>query len=441
MNKSWKISRRTVLRGLGATMALPQLEIMAATTSSISGTTSTPSAVPLRFITMFKPNGVMPKDWDVTGVGKDYKMSPILDPLSRHREDINILSGINNQSSGHVKMTASFLTGVDIKNGKAGQSLDQRIADHIGQQTRFKSLVLGTEPPRQGKAGLPISIASTVSWSSETTRVSPEINPRIAFDRLFRGNTGPDAIKEAQMRKSVIDLVLEDAKSLRRKASYLDKEKIDEYLESVRSVETQLERVINPIAKDWEPPTQPSPDDFIRPMAGIPRERDKHLRLMMDILVLGLWTDTTRVGTIMAAHGFSRQNFSFIDGVSGDHHSISHHKGIPDKTKQYTAVSRWYVEQFAYLIDRLKGIDEGGSSLFDNSILLYGSGMKDGNGHKTKNLPLVVAGHGQGQIKTGSHLQLPSQPLSNLHYTLAQKYGIEDEDFNNTNSRSIPELS
>lgn len=422
-------------------VALPQLEIMAATTGSSAASTSAAGAAPMRFITMFKPNGVMPQDWDVKGTGKDYKMSPILEPLTAHRDEINILSGIDNKSSGHVKMTASFLTGVDIKNGKAAQSLDQKIADFIGQQTRFKSIVLGTEPPRQGKAGLPISIASTVSWSSETTRVSPEINPRIAFDRLFRGTTGPEAIKEAQMKKSVIDLVLDDAKSLRRKASYLDKDKIDEYLESIRSVETQLERTINPVSKDWEPPTQPSADDYLRPMAGIPRERDKHLRLMMDILVLGLWTDTTRVGTIMAAHGFSRQNFSFIDGVTGDHHSISHHKGIEKNTKQYTAVSRWYVEQFAYLIDRLKGIDEGGSSLFDNSIMLYGSGMKDGNGHKTKNLPLVLAGHGQGKIKTGSHLQLKSQPLCNLHHTIAHKFGIEEENYNNTNSQIIPELS
>lgn len=445
MNKSWNISRRKMLRGIGAMLALPPLEIMAKTTGgSAIGTTNAvgvAGSAPLRFLTVFVPNGVMPRDWDVKGVGKDYKISPILKPLDSLRDDMSIISGLDNESKGHVGMTTSFLTGVNLRNGKAAESLDMRIARHVGGDTKFRSLVLGTEPPRQGRAsGEAISIASTVSWSSETARISPEINPRIAFDRMFRVQSGVSALKEAQLRKSVVDLVLEDAKNLHRKASYLDKEKLNEYLESVRSVERRLEKTLNPQDPDWVPPTRPTEADLVRPLAGIPRRRDAHLRLMIDLMVLGLWTDSTRVCTLMTAHGFSRQNFSFLDGVTDDHHSISHHKGIKKKTDQYTKVSTWYVEQFAYLLNRLKSIDEEGSSLLDNSAVLFGSGMKDGNGHVRGNLPIVLAGKAQGKLKTGSHIKLKKQPLSNLHLTLGQKFGIEANDFNGTRSRVISEL-
>lgn len=432
------ISRRTVLRGIGAMLALPKLEIMAQTVGS-----SSPEDSPLRYVSVFQPNGVYPKAWDVEAEGANYAMSPILKPLESLRDDFMVLSGLNNSGgSGHVRMTSSFLTGTNLGNkGMGGSSIDQKIAQHIGADTAFKSLVFGTEPPRQGNVGKnPISIASTVSWNSPTTRISPEINPRIAFDRLFRGKTGKEAITEARMRQSVVDLVLDEAKSLRKKGSMADRQKIDEYLESVRSVEIQLERTLNPQKPQWVPPTKPSEADLIRPAAGIPRERDVHLRLMMDLMVLSLWTDSTRVCTLMTAHGFSRQNFSFIDGVTGDHHGISHHKEQKSAVDQYTLVSQWYTEQFAYFLNRLKAIDEGGSSLLDNSIVFYGSGMKDGNGHKKDNLPILVAGKGKGTLNQGRHIKLKSQALSNLHFTIGQKFGIEDSDFNNTGSQVIPEL-
>jgi len=420
-----------MLRGMGAMLALPQLEIMAQTANAgnITAAGSSGGVAPMRFISVFMPNGVFPQDWDVKGEGTNYKMSPILEPLEPLREEVSILSGLDNDArGGHVAMTSAFLTGTNLKGGTAGESLDQRIGRHIGNSTRFKSMVLGTEPPRQGKAGRhAISIASTVTWSSATTRVSPEINPQIAFDRMFRTKTGAEAVKDAKYRKSVIDLVLEDAKSLQRKASYIDKQKLEEYLESVRAVETQLEKTLNPVEADWTPPTKPSESDIVRPNAGIPRTKDEHLKLMTDLIVLGMWTDSTRVATLMTAHGFSRQNFSFLDGVSGDHHSISHHKGIKDKTSQYSKVSRWYVEQFVYLMNRLKAIDEGGSNILDNSVILFGSSMKDGNGHKRNNLPLVLGGKGQGKLNPGSHIKLKNQPLKNLHYTIGEKFGVAEE--------------
>ncbi|MDB9741668.1 DUF1552 domain-containing protein [Akkermansiaceae bacterium] len=438
MSNFSSISRRHFLRGVGATLALPSLEIMAA---PVQGASPMQNNAPMRFITMFTPNGVYPKAWDVDGTGSDYKLSEILSPLEALKKEFSVISGLNNSAGGdHVVMTSGFLSGRSVREGKGGISLDQLIANHIGDDTKFKSIVLGTEPPRQGiTANLPISFASTVSWSSPTSRVVPEINPRVAFDRLFREANSEDAKRQAQLRKSVVDVVMEDAKSLRRQASYLDKQKIDEYLESVRSVERQLEKTINPTQTGWIPPTKPSGDLTKPPAAGIPRDKEAHLKMMIDIMVLALWTDSSRVCTLMAAHGFSRQRFSFLDGVSGDHHGMSHHKEQKHATDQYTTVSKWYVEQYAYLLGRLKNIDEGGKSLLDNSVVLYGSSMKDGNGHKKDNLPIVIGGNAQGRLKTGQHFDLASQPLHNLHHTIKQQFGLEG-DFNDLSANLIKEI-
>jgi len=258
---------------------------------------------------------------------------------------------------------------------------------------------------------------------------------------LFRNNSGPGAVKEAELRKSVVDLVLNDAKSLHRKASYLDKQKLDEYLESIRSVETRLDKTIKPVESDWEPPTRPREKDFIAPPSGIPRDKASHVKMMLDIMVLSLWTDSTRVCTLMGAHGFSRQNFGFLNGVTGDHHGISHHKNKPEILKKYTIVSTWYTQQFAYLMERLKNIDEGGNSLLDNSLMLFGSGMKDGNGHIRKNLPIVVAGKGKGRFKHKGHAVLKSQPLSNLLHTIGNQFDLDSDNFNGTGSKVISEFS
>jgi len=444
MRKSPNLSRRFMLKGLGAMLALPKLEIMAAPVTSV-GTTPAGAAsaggAPLRFISIFQPNGVYPAAWDVKGEGRDYTFSRILKPLESMRDDLLVVSGLNNTAGGgHVGMTSAFLTAHGVMNGRSDVSLDQKIAQRIGGDTAFQSLVLGTEPPRQGRAGQPISMANTVSWSSPTTRIAPEINPRTAFDRLFRDQSGPEAKRNAALRKSVVDIVLEDAKGLKRKASQLDQHKIDEYLDSIRAVETQIERTLDPPERSWVPPTQPTEADYLRPEPGIPRDRSEHLRLMMDIMILSLWTDTTRVGSLMTAHGFSRQNFSFIEGVTGDHHGISHHKEQERSVSQYTRVSTWYIEQFKYFLERMKGIDEGGSSLLDNSVVLYGSGMKDGNGHKKNNLPILLAGKGKGTLQPGRHVNLGSQPLANLHLTLAQKFGIEDDHFNRAGKKRIQGL-
>ena len=438
MANQWKIPRRTFLRGVGASLALPCLDIMRGT-SRAAATVAEP---PVRLATLFQPNGVYPAAWDVSGVGRDYKFSKILEPLEKLRGELTIISNLDNTGArGHVQMTCSFLTGVPLRDGKSGLSLDQVVARRIGTDTPLSSIELGTEPPRQGTAGPgePISFANTVSWSSPTTRLSPEINPRVAFDRMFRSTSGPAARRAATDRKSVVDLVLEDAKSLRRQASTHDQRKLDEYLSSVRSVETQLDRALNPPPRSWTPATRP---ELVAPADGIPARRDEHLRLMMDLLVLALWTDTTRVATLMMAHGFSRQNFTFLDGVTSDHHGMSHHKHDPRAVAEYTTVSRWYIQQFGYLLEKMRGVDEGDGSLLDNTIVLYGSEMKDGNGHVRENLPMILAGRGRGRLRPGQHVMLePHTPLANLHLTLAQKFGCEIDSFNDSSTGTLAPLS
>ncbi len=438
MTTPFRISRRTLLRGAGATLALPWLEIMSGTARAASG-----AGAPTRLLTVFQPNGVYPKAWDVKDLaGGGFELSPILSPLKGLMGDFSVISGLDNVGRGHVQLTGSFLTGRTITDKKNGVSLDQQVAQKIGHLTPLPSIELGTEPPRQGNAsGEPIAYANTVSWSSETTRISPEINPQVAFDRLFRSHSGPEAERRAMNRRSVIDLVLEDAKSLRKRASSADQQKLDEYLEAVRGVEVRVEKTLNPPERDWTPPTRPSEADMERPGPGIPKRRDEHLKLMMDLMLLAFWTDNTRVGTLMTAHGFSRQNFSFLEGVSSDHHGMSHHKNKADAIAEYTKVSTWYIEQFAYLLGRMKEIDEGDGSLLDHSVVLYGSGMKDGNGHVKDDLPLIVAGRGNGALKPGRHVIAErGTPHSNLLLTLGQAMGLETDDFNEVGKHTVAGL-
>jgi hypothetical protein len=426
------IDRRTVLRRAGVSLALPWLEIMSAG-GLRAASSPTP---PRRFVTFFQPNGVFPDAWNVKGVGRDFALSPILEPLAAFREQMLVMSGIDSCGAGHVKLTGAFLTGTAIQDGVNGVSVDQVIARQIGRTTRFPSIELGTEPPRQGMAGEdPIALANTVSWSTPTQRISPEISPRAAFDRLFSDPSSPEARRAAVQRQSVVDLVLEDAKDLQRRASGRDREKIDEYLAGVRGVELQIERTLHPAEPEWTPLTAP---EQVRPPAGIPLNKDEHMRLMLDLLVLTLQTDTTRVATFMSAHGFSRQNFTFLDGVKNDHHGMSHHKNQEALVKEYTTVSRWYAEQVRYLLERMQSIDEGSGNLLDSSVVLYGSEMKDGNGHISKDLPLVLLGSGQGRIQGGRHLVCEKgTPLANMHLTLAREFGAEIENFNGISSGTI----
>ncbi len=438
MTKNWRIPRRTMLRGMGAAMALPVLDIME---PEAQGAARLSSAVrpPRRLACVFQPNGVFPPAWNVEGAGRDWKLSHILEPLAPVKSEVSYVSGLYSKVKGHVRATSSFLTGTPLNmtadsssviDPDIGISLDQLAAEKLGGETKLRSLELGTEPPRSGgESGLAISFASTVSWRRGGGKVDPEINPQAAFDRLF-GETGKSR-RQLRDDRSLLDRVMEEARALRRKASGNDRRKLDEYLSAARDVEKRIgDSLREPQEAQWSPPTKPR---LVRPQDALPERRDDHLRMMIDLLVLGLWTDSTRVATLMTAHGFSRQNFSFLEGVKGDHHTLSHHKFEDALTVPYTKVSRWYVSMFAYMLEKMRAVDDGdGSTLLDNSIVLYGSGLKDGNKHITTDLPILLAGRGQGTLEPGSRIDLEETPLANLHLTLANKMGLGLERFNNS---------
>ncbi|MCF6310971.1 MAG: DUF1552 domain-containing protein [Verrucomicrobiales bacterium] len=431
MAKTWKISRRRVLRGLGATLALPYLEVMG--NDGLSKTLP-----PVRLCCVFQPNGMYPAAWDA-GVPRENqeKALSVLSPLSAHDQGVTRIAGLDNVGRGHVQLTSSFLSGVPVIGKKAATSLDQKVAQHLEGKTLFSSLVLGTEPPRQGNAsGEPISYANTVSWSSSDTRLSPEIHPQQVFDRLFRSRTHPAARRQQEGRRSVLDFVLEDSRRLKKKVSQQDSKKIDEYLAGVRQVEQRIENSLNPPEREWIPPSQP---EFTRPDALAPEDREAYLQVMADLMVLAFQTDSTRVGTWMMAHGFSRLNFSFLEGVNGDHHAMSHHKNKSKVIDEYVMVSRWYVKRFGYLLDKMSAVDEGNGSLLDNSVVLFGSGMKDGNGHVPNDLPLLLAGGAGGRLKHGRKvIEHPAgTPHANLLLSLAQMMGMDLDHFNGVSSGTV----
>ena len=438
------ISRRAVLRGAGVTLALPFLE---SAEPLLGAARHAGRRDPVRLATLFHPNGVYPPNWDPEGAGRDFKLSRILEPLAPVRGEVSVISNLGTGAKGHVGATSAFLTGTPLHKKAAGRintpsmgtSLDQYVAERVGRNHSIASLEVGTEPPRSGgENGLAISFANTVSWRSDSTKVDPEIEPQAVFDRLF--GVSKKTRQHLEDEASIIDFVLEDAKALRAGGSARDRHKLDEFLGSVRDVEKRIDRNLSPANAEtaWKPLVEP---ELYRPEAGIPATRDEHVRQMLDLIVLAFQTNTTRVATFMMAHGFSRQNFTFIEGVNGDHHSISHHKEDPKLTEPYTLVSRWYVSQLVYLVERLQSVQErDGRTLLDNTMVLYGSALKNGNGHTTQNLPVLLAGRGGGSLNPGRRIVLPEEtPLTNLHLTLAQNMGIETEGFN-TSTGSIGEL-
>ena len=435
------VSRRAVLRGMGVSFALPFLD------AARGAARTAGRAAPVRLVTLFHPNGVYPPAWDPQGEGHEYALSPILAPLEPVRKDVTVLSNLGTGAKGHVGATSSFLTGTPLHKKAAGRintpsmgtSLDQFVGERIGRRSPIASLEVGTEPPRSGgENGLAISYANTVSWRSDNTKVDPEIEPQAVFDRLFgvTRKTRSELLDEA----SILDRVLEDAAALRARGSESDRRKLDEYLTSVRDVEKRIQRNLAPgdPEADWKPVVEP---ELFRPEAGIPATRDEHIRQMIDLIVLALRTDTTRVATFMMAHGFSRQNFTFLQGVSGDHHSISHHKENPELTQPYTIVSRWYVSQLVQLVEKLRAVPErDGRTLLDNTIVLYGSALKNGNGHTTQDLPILLAGRGGGALHPGRRIVLPQDtPIANLHLTLARAMGVAADRFT-TSTAAITNL-
>jgi hypothetical protein len=424
MNKSWNVTRRHFLRGLGAAIALPSLDAMASATSTLpSGL-----ALPKRMAFFFVPNGINMEQWRPNRAGAHYDLSPILKPLEPFKRDMNVLSGLTHDKSranddgggDHARSGGVFLTGSQpLKSEGAdvrvGMSVDQYAAEVLGADTRFRSLELGTETGRPyGKcdSGYSCGYSSNVSWKNEFTPVTKLVNPREVFERLFANELTDEKAKgrsvRSRYRKSILDFVLEDARALERKVGQDDQQKLDEYLTSVREIEKRIE-----MAERAESGTAKLVEEYQFPEATMDSARE-HLRLLGDMLVLAFQTDVTRVSTIMFANAGSNRAYREI-GVQEGHHSLSHHQSRPEKLAKIAEINRFHVEQFAYILQRLKATREGDSNLLDQSMIVYGSALSDGNRHNHEDLPIVLAGRGGGAIETGRHLQYATDtPMCNL---------------------------
>ena len=444
------ISRRTLLRGAGAALSLPWLEVMSKAAATTDSTKL--SEPPLRMAFMFMPNGVRPELWTPVGDGDDYEITPHLKPLAPFKNDFLLLENLWNKNAvgrnGHWPKVPAWLSGGYVQrsnNGRdldsGGTSVDQVAAEHIGDRTPLPTFELGIDSPRTGidnaGGGFPRMIGSFISWRDPHTPVVKEIVPQLAFDRLFRNNTTPaissidpthPTVMAALQRDetSVLDLVMEDADFVRRKASASDKVKLDEYFESVRSVERRMEAALKP-QKRW---INQGKTPMTRPEPGVPESHQQHVRLMLDILVLAFWTDSTRIATFMFGDAQSAQDYSWLEGVKGSFHGLSHHLNEEVKRDQYGRIITWHTEQMAYFLDRVKNLDEGGTSLLDNSMFLFGSTLKDGNRHDCENLPLILAGRGKGTLRPGRRLRVePKTPLCNLHLALLHRMGVMEKSF------------
>lgn len=352
----------------------------------------------------------------------------------------------------HIGKCTALLTGVQAERDRkvgvyaTAKSIDQQIADHIGGDTLLPSLQLGIENPGQGYcsgANSPVSYGATLSWKTPTTMLMPEINPRAAFESMFGFGSGPKAKAAARWQGSILDLVREQANSLKRRSTALDRQKLDEYLESVRSVERRIQRAEKPIEGKWSPPTRPSPDQLTAPRAGIPQDRAEHVRMMLDLIVLALWTDTTRVATMIYVNSLSEANYSFLDGVKDPFHGgLSHHGYKPEKVEGYSRVNEWHAEQSAYLMKRLDAIDEGDGSALDNSVVFFGSSLKDGHPHSNIDLPIACVGRAGGALKPAGHFVCPEDThIADLHLNTLGWFGIQARDFNRTGAKRISGLS
>ncbi len=399
---------------------------------------------PVRMAFLFVPNGAHMPDWTPTDTGADYELPWILQPLKAHQEDLLVMTGLthdrgraNDDGGGdHARSASTWLTGVQPLKSEGSQirlglSADQHAAQIIGKQTRFPSLELGLEPGRQGgkcDTGYSCAYSNNLSWRDEETPLAREINPRLVFERLFSSalpkEQSAGVARRNLYQKSILDFVMEDAKSLSAKVGGRDREKLDQYLTAIREIEQRVENAEAMVAK-----ANTSVADGYEIPEGVPESYEHHAKLMCDMMILAFQADVTRVCTFMLANEGSNRSYRNI-GVADGHHTLSHHDGDHAKQMKIREINRFHVQQYAYILDRMKAIKEGEGTLLDNCMLVYGGGLADGNRHEHFNLPLVMAGRGGGTIATGRHLRYNQEtPMCNLLVSMLDRMGAPVERF------------
>lgn len=448
-----EITRRTVLRGLGAAIALPWLEIMATPAGLSAGTTTaagwpaSAQSPPVRTAFFYVPNGIHMPDWiPQEAEGRDFRLQPILQTIADFREKFNIVSGLSLRNADalgsgpgdHARSNAAFLTGAHPKktNGagiRNGVSIDQLIASQLGERTRMKSLELGLETSATAgdcDSGYSCAYTSNLSWRNDTSPVPKEINPAAVFERLFGSKEDLEnqrmlAKKEAR-RKSILDFVNEEARALNRQLGVDDRRKLDEYLYAIRDIERRL------VSSEKLDQVEVDLSNFTRPV-GVPRQYEEHAILMMDMLVLAFQTDSTRIATFSFGNEGSNRAYRNL-AIQGGHHEISHHGGATEKQQMISKINQFHMQLFRHFLGRLDQIEEGERTLLDNSMILYGCGIADGNSHSHHNLPILLAGRAGERIETGRYLKCPKgTPLTNLYCSMLQNLDIHVDSFADSN--------
>ncbi len=438
------LSRRSFLRGAGVCIALPALEsllpvkTLADVAGKAGGMATTGSGAPLRTAFVYFPNGAIQPNWWPTGAGAGFKFNSTLQPLEPLREHVRVLGGLDHACAvggvdgggDHARANAVFLSGVRAKKSATdihlGVSIDQTMARQVGHLTRLPSLELTCDDTRRSSAcdsDYACAYQYNISWSSATTPVTAEGNPRLAFERLF-GTGAPGERTQKNLsrqlaQKSILDFVLDDARGMQRRLAANDQAKLDQYLTGVRDIETRIQKAerFGPI-KD---PNVETPD-------GVPTDQAEYVGIMFDLMVMAFQSDSTRIASFCLAHDGDNRSFSHI-GIPEGHHDLSHHQNDPDRIQKVAKIDEWYVQQFAKFLAKLRDAkDVDGNSLLHNSMIVYGSGDADGNRHTHYNLPIVLAGGGGGTLAPASYANYKSTPACNLFLSLADRMGIQSLD-------------
>lgn len=434
-------TRRHFLRGLGTLMALPALESL-----TPRGFAAVKEAKrPVRMAFLYIPNGVNVDEWMPTGEGAGYQLSKSLKVIEEHRNDFTVVSGLchdwarshGNGGGDHARATASFLTGCQAKKTagadiQLGVSVDQIAAQQIGHLTRLPSLELSSDGQRSAgrcDSGYSCAYQFNLAWRSETMPMAPEMDPRLVFERLYgygaAAGKGPDAARKQRLQKSVLDVVLGEAKSLSGKVNAADRRKLDEYLTSVRDIEQRIERAEK---LSTQMPDVPVPE-------GIPDSYQEHMRVLFDLLTLAFQTDSTRIATFMLAHDGSNRSFADI-GVPEGHHSISHHQRDPEKLRKIGEIDRFYLKQLGWFLSKLKTTKDGDGNLLDNSMIVYGGGISDGDRHDHSRLPVILAGKGGGTLTPGRRVALDGEvPMTNLYLAMLERMGVKAQKVGDSTGR------
>jgi len=436
------IPRRMVLRGIGATLALPLLDSMVPAFSALAATPAKPIN---RFGVVYVPNGMIMQNYLPTTEGPAYELTPTLSALAPFRDQVQVLSGLNciptpgRPGGAHAKASTRFLTDISPPTSEtwldAGISMDQILAQETGKHTQLASLELAIESGETAGAcdtGYACPYTNTISWKSANTPLPTQNNPRLIFERLFGDSTSTDPkerLSRMRQQQSVLDSVTQEVARLGGSLPASDRTKLTEYLDAIRGVERRIQ-----IAEEQGNQELP----LINHPVGIPADWETHVKLMFDLQVLAYQTDLTRVITMMLGHEHSGMTYPQI-GVPDAHHPISHHQREPEKMAKVSKINAYHVKMFAYLLEKLRSTPDGDGTLLDHMTLIYGAGIADSNSHAPVNIPFILAGGGAGNLKGGRHTHFQDMPLANLHLTLLDQLGVHIDKIGDSTGRVDPQ--